>query len=84
MWSSQRFTSAGGGNRWETFTLSVPGDSSRVYITAVEGPVFAHKPNYPTLRVADLQVVGEVINMPGVFEVNTRSEARYRFRGSIL
>lgn len=69
MWSLKRFTSAGGRNEWETFTLSAPGDSSRVDIAAVDGPVFPNKPKYPKLRVADLQVVGEVITTPGVFKV---------------
>lgn len=61
----QRFTSAGGENEWETFALTDPADDL-LYITAVEGPTIA---NYPALRVADFQLVGELIITPGVFNV---------------
>lgn len=50
----------------------------------MEGPLFSNKPKYPTLRVADLQVVGEVINTPGVFEVYTLLGARDKFHGPVL
>lgn len=83
-WSPQRFTSGGGRNEWETFALSVPGDSSRVSITAVDGPVFSNKPKYPKLRVVDLQVVGEVIHTPGVFKVSRRGGTVRRLGNAAL
>lgn len=57
---------------WETFTLTDIADD-RIYITAVEGPTLVNFPDYPALRVADLQVVGEVIETPGYFNVRERN-----------
>lgn len=67
----QRFTSAGGENEWETFTLSEPADiDSSFELIAVTGPRFANVPDYPALRVIDFQVVGERFdNSPGYFNV---------------
>lgn len=46
----------------------------RIEITAVSGPTFANKPDYPALRVVDFQVVGELENNgPGYFKVRRRS-----------
>lgn len=54
----------------ETFTLSAPAEvDSFVYITAVSGPTFESQPDYPTLRVIDFQIVGEIKKDPGHFEV---------------
>ena len=65
----QIFTSSGSEERgWETFTLSEPIPVSRFRIIAVEGPDFGDS-FYPTLRVADFQVVGEPIKVPGHFDV---------------
>ena len=70
---AQSFTSAGGENTWETFTLSEPAEisgGSSVRLTAIKGPTFAHKPDYPALRVVDLQVLGErSVKGPGYFNV---------------
>eukprot|EP00904_Undaria_pinnatifida_P008263 jgi/Undpi1/4567/HiC_scaffold_18.g07921.m1 len=56
----ETFTSAGTDNAWETFTLSVVAyDVDEIEIIAVSGPTFANHPNYPALRVVDLQIVGE-------------------------
>lgn len=69
----QTFTSAGGDNEWETFTLSQPTDVIGGFeIFAVSGPTFASVPDYPALRVVDFQVVGEPEdNGPGYFNVRT-------------
>lgn len=69
--NTQEFTSAGGPKTWETFTLSVPGFSrGSVELFAVEGPTFVRFPDYPTLRVVDFEMVGELItDGPGHFEV---------------
>lgn len=64
----QRFTSAGEANVWETFTLSDIADNM-MFITAVEGPTFASDPDYPALRVADFQLLGELIETPGILRV---------------
>ncbi|CAM9327321.1 unnamed protein product, partial [Hapterophycus canaliculatus] len=67
---SEEFTSAGGEKEWETFTFSNPITiTSSFEIVAVSGPSFDHKPEYPTLRVVDFQVVGELIDYPGVINV---------------
>eukprot|EP00904_Undaria_pinnatifida_P008259 jgi/Undpi1/4563/HiC_scaffold_18.g07917.m1 len=71
----ESFTSAGGENTWETFTLSEPAEisgGSSVRLTAIKGPTFAHKPDYPALRVVDLQVLGErSVKGPGYFNMVT-------------
>ncbi|CAN0147040.1 unnamed protein product, partial [Ectocarpus fasciculatus] len=68
----EEFTSAGGAKTWETFTLSTPvGPEDRIEIVAVSGPTFANKPDYPALRVVDLQVVGEPSKEPGFIDVVT-------------
>lgn len=56
---------------WETFTLTDIADDL-IYITAVEGPTLTDFPDYPALRVADFQLVGEVIVNPGFFNVSER------------
>ncbi|CAM9220801.1 unnamed protein product [Pylaiella littoralis] len=59
--NTDEFTSAGGEKMWETFTLS----DTALYdlsIAAVTGPSFENFPDYPTLRVVDFQVVGELTN----------------------
>lgn len=66
----QEFTSAGGEREWETFTFSNPITVSYSFeIVAVSGPSFDDKPDYPTLRVGDFQVVGELTKDPGVINV---------------
>lgn len=55
---------------WETFIFSEPATVFGSFrIEAVEGPTFADKPDYPTLRVIDFQVVGERNKSPGYFDV---------------
>eukprot|EP00904_Undaria_pinnatifida_P008258 jgi/Undpi1/4562/HiC_scaffold_18.g07916.m1 len=68
---TETFTSAGGDNEWETFTLSQPTDVIGGFeIFAVSGPTFASVPDYPALRVVDFQVVGEPEdNGPGYFNM---------------
>lgn len=65
------FTSAGGANTWETFTLSeVSNERNQLTITAVSGPSFVNVPDYPTLRVVDFQIVGEPVAKPvGEFQM---------------
>lgn len=80
----ERFTSAGGKNEWETFTFSEVGDGS-FSIIAVSGPTFANKPGYPTLRVVDLQVVGELVgNGPGYFKMVTTAMAHWDLMPDII
>lgn len=71
---SKEFTSAGGANTWETFTLSeVSNERNWLTITAVSGPSFVNVPDYPTLRVVDFQIVGEPVAKPvGEFQVSRR------------
>lgn len=54
---------------WETFTFSAPIYVNEFDIVAGEGPVFDKY--YPTFRVADFQVIGEMIKTPGYFDVRS-------------
>ncbi|CAN0508640.1 unnamed protein product, partial [Ectocarpus sp. 8 AP-2014] len=66
------FTSAGGPKTWETFTLATPAEVDYgLEVVAVTGPTFDHIPDYPALRVVDLQVVGELRKEPGYIDVVT-------------
>ena len=66
----QIFTSAGGNNIRQTFTLSEPVPRSTFDIVAVSGPTFVSFPEFPALRVVDFQVVGELEdNGPNHFNV---------------
>ena len=65
----QTFTSSGSEDKaWETFTLAEAVNLSVFEVVAVEGPDFSDS-YYPTLRVADFQVVGEMVKTPGHFDV---------------
>ena len=66
--SEQRFTSAGGEKTFETFTLSAPSIDD-IEIVAVEGPTLENNPSYPTLRVVDFQILGEISKPSGTFDV---------------
>lgn len=57
------------------FTFLEPAviSSGGVEIAAVSGPTFTGKPFYPTLRVVDFQVVGELNKTPGYFEVRDQA-----------
>ena len=66
--SEQRFTSAGGEKTFETFSISTPSIED-IEIVAVEGPTFENKPSYPTLRVVDFQILGEISKPSGTFDV---------------
>ncbi|CAN0345437.1 unnamed protein product, partial [Ascophyllum nodosum] len=65
---SQRFTSAGGEKTFETFSISTPSIDD-IEIVAVEGPTFENKPSYPTLRVVDFQILGEISKPSGTFDI---------------
>ncbi|CAN0009638.1 unnamed protein product [Ectocarpus sp. 12 AP-2014] len=81
----EEFTSAGGPDTMETFTLSAPVDvESFVYITAVSGPTFESQPDDPTLRVIDFQIVGEIKKDPGHFEVVTTTMTVWRVVPDII
>ncbi|CAM9499220.1 unnamed protein product [Ectocarpus sp. 4 AP-2014] len=68
----EEFTSAGGPKTWETFTLATPAEVEfGLEVVAVTGPTFNHIPDYPALRVVDLQVVGELRKEPGYIDVVT-------------
>ncbi|CAM9500688.1 unnamed protein product [Scytosiphon promiscuus] len=68
--ATEEFTSAGGEKQWETFTLSSPVEMDYSFeIVAISGPSFDNVPDYPTLRVVDFQVVGELIETPGLINV---------------
>ncbi|CAN0272345.1 unnamed protein product [Ascophyllum nodosum] len=64
----QRFTSAGGEKTFETFSMSTS-SITQIEIVAVEGPTFENKPSYPTLRVVDFQILGEIVRTSGTFDM---------------
>ncbi|CAM9855253.1 unnamed protein product [Ascophyllum nodosum] len=65
---SQRFTSARNDRTFETFSMSTP-SINEIEIVAVEGPTFGNRPSYPTLRVVDFQIIGEISKSSGTFDM---------------
>ena len=43
---------------------------NEIEIVAVEGPTFGNRPSYPTLRVVDFQIIGEISKSSGTFDVS--------------
>ncbi|CAM9212730.1 unnamed protein product, partial [Laminaria digitata] len=82
----ERFTSAGGENEWETFTLSEPAAIDNSFeLIAISGPTFDNKPDYPALRVVDFQVVGERFdNGPGFFNMVTTTMPEWGLIADII
>lgn len=58
---TESFTSAGGERHFETFPFGETWPVSRIDIYATGGPEVDGRPDYPALKIGDLEVIGETV-----------------------